>query len=973
MKHITALRGALCVGVSIGALLAAAPVVAQEAKPAPAGAGNTTTIGEVIVTAQRRSESIQSVPIAVSAFSGETLKQQRLNSGGDLILQVPNVTFSRGNYGGFNFQIRGIGTKLVATSADAAIGVHENYIPLSANTLGDTDFYDTQRIEVLRGPQGTQFGRNSTGGLVNIITNTPTDHYEGSLTAEYGNFNTKKVSGFVNMPLGGDVEARVAAAYLNRDGFGHNDVTGHAIDGRDLYSTRATLAWRPTDNFKSTFMWEHFSEADNREQVGKQLCITDNGPATIGGVSTGGPSGNQYNFSQGCKPGNLHSSAALGEVNSAATLGGGLGVATGLITGNAYAGEHQDPNLRNISSRFDPMYHHNNDLFSFNLDWHPTDHLELTSTTSYSTDSFLSIQDYNQATPTGTFNPNVTTICNTPAVGFPPGVGAYFGCNDTYNITDANGTFVDPQVGSVNYFATTSVTTDESQQFAQEIRLQSSFSGPLNFSVGASYLRYHLVTNYYVNSNTLTAAVEGIFNPLATGITYPNAFTGTLCPATGALNRPDCQYVDPSAMPTGAGHNYFDSRNAYTLQSYAAFGEVYYNFTHDLKLTAGFRFTEDDKRVIANNPALFTPGSGPGTPIEGVQSVTFREPTGRVNLDWTPSLPFTNKSLFYASYSRGYKGGGFNPPQTPGQERFPKTYAPEFIDAFEIGSKNTLLDGKLVLDGDFFYYNYSGYQISEIIQRTSVNVNINAKIYGAELQAIWTPIHNLTFNTNIGYLHTQLDPTSTLDLTNLTQSDPSLQTVKNGNTFANCIAPVSQLATLQAELLANGLQKLLPGGSGYGPGVCGGGFETAGSGGNAILSSLSLPTVIVTDSPGVPAHVGGNQLPNSPNWTVSVGVQYKWETGPWIVVPRADFYYQSASYSRIFNAVNDRLNSYTNTNLAVDIARPDWGMDLQLYVKNLFNTVVVTDQYVTDDSSGLFTNIFLNEPRTYGVSLTKKF
>ena len=158
---------------------------------------------------------------------------------------------------------------------------------------------------------------------------------------------------------------------------------------------------------------------------------------------------------------------------------------------------------------------------------------------------------------------------------------------------------------------------------------------------------------------------------------------------------------------------------------------------------------------MAYTPGLFLPGSGVTALPE--QKVTFNEPTGRLNLEWTPKLSFTDKTLLYASYSRGYKGGGFNPPQSAGQHLFSDTYAPEFINAIELGAKNTLLDGRLILNGTLFHYDYSGYQVSEIIQRTSVNENINAKIYGAEFEGIWEPVQNLRFNANVGYLHTELD------------------------------------------------------------------------------------------------------------------------------------------------------------------------------------------------------------------------
>jgi outer membrane receptor protein involved in Fe transport len=252
-------------------------------------------------------------------------------------------------------------------------------------------------------------------------------------------------------------------------------------------------------------------------------------------------------------------------------------------------------------------------------------------------------------------------------------------------------------------------------------------------------------------------------------------------------------------------------------------------------------------------------------------------------------------------------------------------------------------------------------------------VNVDAKIWGAEMEAIWEPVQDLRFNANIGYLHTELADTASLDLINLTQSNPAYQVVKNGSTFSDCIAPVADLARLQALINAGALPAIaltgVPGRADLG--VCQGAFAT----GSALATALA-PFGLQPINPlaGIPAQLGGNDLPNSPHWTVSLGAQYQWElAGGWTLTPRADFYYQAKSYARIFNAINDQLDSYTNTNLSLILQNPDKGWNIQAYVKNLTDETVVTDQYLTDDTSGLFTNIFLTEPRTYGISVTKSF
>jgi outer membrane receptor protein involved in Fe transport len=273
-------------------------------------AAGSNVIEELVVTAQKKEEALQDVPIAVSAFDQNALEKSKIDGGPNLVLAVPNVNFSKGNFTGYNFQIRGIGSKLVAGSGDAGTGIHLNNAPLIANNLFETEFYDVERVEVLRGPQGTLYGRNATGGVVNLLTAKPTDQFEGNVRLEYGNYNTMKARGMINIPMGDMLALRVAGSYLKRDGFGKNLVTGNDADDRDLYGVRATLAFSPTDRFKAWVMWDHFEEDDNRSRIGRQFCSKDVGPANISGAafSPVAPIAQiqRGQFSQGCLPTSLY-------------------------------------------------------------------------------------------------------------------------------------------------------------------------------------------------------------------------------------------------------------------------------------------------------------------------------------------------------------------------------------------------------------------------------------------------------------------------------------------------------------------------------------------------------------------------------------------------------------------------------------------------------------------------------------------
>jgi outer membrane receptor protein involved in Fe transport len=345
-----------------------------------------TTIEELVVTAQKKAESIQDVPIAVSAFSQDALQKSRIDGGPNLVLAIPNVNFSKGNFTGYNFQIRGIGSKLVAGSGDAGTGIHLNNAPLISNNLFETEFYDVERVEVLRGPQGTLYGRNATGGVVNLISNKPSDRLEGMARGEYGNYNSIKLRGMINAPIGDALAVRLAGTYLKRDGFGTNTFTGNDADTRDMYGYRASAKFQPVDNFKAIVVYDKFHEDDSRSRIGKQFCSKDVGPTNVGGVAFSAvPAIGQVQrglFSQGCRATALDASDVFGTVNSQATLGGLFGALGGFQTGDAYAGKMQSKDVRDIESSFDPIYRADTDIVQLHLEWDVTENLQLTSLTN---------------------------------------------------------------------------------------------------------------------------------------------------------------------------------------------------------------------------------------------------------------------------------------------------------------------------------------------------------------------------------------------------------------------------------------------------------------------------------------------------------------------------------------------------------------------------------------------------------------
>src|SRR5580765_2985324 len=176
-------------------------------------------VEEITVTAQRTEENIQDVPIAVTAFTGAMLADKQIINTSDLQLNTPNMSFTADNFGGSNVSIRGVGALVIAASGTAGVSFHINEIAMPTN-LPAVEFYDMERVEVLRGPQGTLYGRNATGGVIDMVTAKPnTDGVAGDVDVEYGSYNDQRYKGALNIPLGDSFAIRAAGMKLKRDGY----------------------------------------------------------------------------------------------------------------------------------------------------------------------------------------------------------------------------------------------------------------------------------------------------------------------------------------------------------------------------------------------------------------------------------------------------------------------------------------------------------------------------------------------------------------------------------------------------------------------------------------------------------------------------------------------------------------------------------------------------------------------------------
>jgi iron complex outermembrane recepter protein len=635
---------------------AAFPAFAQEA---PADEEAASEDAGIVVTAQKRVENIQDVPIAVSAFTADMIEKQNLDDTLDLQLLVPNLLI----VGNDRPTLRGIGNNAISSTADNGTGSLVNFSPLGFRA--QDEYFDIERVEVLRGPQGTLYGRNTTGGTINVLTRKPGDEFGGYVTAQYGNFNTRRIHGAINVPIDEIVQFRLAGFYLKRDGYTKNLGTGRDVDGRDQYSWRASLRINVDENTRVDLMFNRSSEDSTRSRENKRLCRAT--PVL------------------GCSPNELgfdspDTSGVLFQTLLNATNLFGFGGTLFTPGTSIYTGAQNPADLRAIASDYDASFVGRQTNFTAEIS-HEAGPISLLSLTAFSKGRQEARTDFDNAVLPFRFN-------------FPV----------TYNVDR------DTRI-TTNELRTSDSFVASGRSYYQEFRALSDFSGPFDFTLGVNFL------------NSKSDASFQIYHP---GL---ELFARVL-----------------RGFPQEAWAFNGDTRDAKT-KSFAAFGEVYYNLSDATKVTLGLRYTDDRKSVRGRTVVPFAGNLAGALPPFGSLSGSYDAFTGRAVIDHKLS----DDNLLYASFARGFKGGGLNPAGS-----VQATFSPETINAYEIGSKNQFADGTLQANFSGFYYDYKNLQLGQRRSTAVQTINTDATIWGVESEFLWLPTNGLRFNANISYLDTEL-------------------------------------------------------------------------------------------------------------------------------------------------------------------------------------------------------------------------
>jgi len=688
--------GARMIRLAIGAVAIGA--IAREAvaqtRPAPPSPPTSNTVAEVIVTAQKRSENLQKTPIAITAVTADRIQQEQISGAAKLQFISPSMTFGQNsNY--TYITLRGVGTDLVFLSGEASVATYIDGVYTGDLVSSGLPNLDLERIEILRGPQGTLYGRNATGGVVNYISKDPSFESGATLSTSYGNYNSTVTDADITGPIIPDLVAgRLSLHFNEHEGYRYNLFNGERQDADRSPSGHAAVLFKPRPSLSVMLRGDLTHETtSNPHEV-----ISDH---SLDGITTEATPLGIFSLPAGSLPANTLSPGDVAKLN-----GGSIANFFGL--GEPGTATPDPTKSLDFANYFPVRYDTNTGGGSATVNW--SGPVEVKSITAYRYTNFNA-----QADSSGTA---------APIIELGPLVQDSRQFTQEFDVSGkAFDNHLDWLVGAY-YFndQSTIKVTVPLETTGEDIILDTSLA---NRTPGAPYA-FNL-------SQPLLSSLFQVSSPLAT------VLANGVDPITG-------QHLQAGvSVPTTPFIGFADDQSS---QSVAGFGQATLHVTDRLRVTGGFRFTDDQKDVVrtyhSNLLVLF--GETSSLCQDRRNSKTWTAPTGTIGADYDA----TQNILAYAKASWGYKAGGFNSSDC-GQP-----FNPEYLAAYETGVKATLADRQLRLDADGYYYDYSNIQFTYYRNATAPIRNAGeATAYGFELEYEFRPSMLPGFETDgsVSYEH----------------------------------------------------------------------------------------------------------------------------------------------------------------------------------------------------------------------------
>jgi len=243
-------------------------------------------IEEVVVTATKKSESVQDLAISIEAFTADVMDKNLIKDASDLAEMVPGLIMDKGIGSGVSVAIRGTGSYGVGAAVVGAVVVSKNGHSAGAGTFYDTGFLDVERVEVLKGPQGTLFGRNAVVGAINVVSARPTSEYGGKFDITKGSFGQQDVTAVLNLPITDRLATRLAVTSISRDGFTTNIRNNTTFNDKQAQGARLSVDFDISDTSVIKFTHDWYKSDDNRNNIGTIICeshaLLGCNPTTVG-------------------------------------------------------------------------------------------------------------------------------------------------------------------------------------------------------------------------------------------------------------------------------------------------------------------------------------------------------------------------------------------------------------------------------------------------------------------------------------------------------------------------------------------------------------------------------------------------------------------------------------------------------------------------------------------------------------------
>ena len=891
--------------IALAAALIAAPAIAQTAAPEE----NADMVGDIVVTAQRVSENLQDVPLAITAVTGATLAEKNITDVTRLQDIAPGLSIGRSGSDA-RPNIRGINTEAIGANSDPRIAFYVDDVYQSRTSQALAAFVDLERVEVQRGPQGTLYGRNSFGGNIALYSATPKADFGAGASLLYGRFNRLRAEGFVNVPLSSGIQARLAGMSERQDGYVKNTSTGSDLGDERQYFIRGSLRVAPEDSgLEIVLRASYWNQGGNGiSAFGYKSLGTPYDPSLVrgpGGTLTVG--GRTLTFPTG--------------------FNGGSAFGTNSFINSRFRDNIVDVTVNGVG--VDLGLPIERDPYKINFDT-------------------VTVRDTEQTQFSGSLSYDFGPVMLRAVTGYA----------DFYSLRSSDNDF-SPFPVAIDYNKT------DVKTFSQEIQLLSNDkTSPLQWIVGGYYYN-DKIREIFFSDNNLAFFTTG------TGPLYPGGAIDIL--PTGSISKTRDDAYSPVQLKTKSYAAFAQASYNLTEALRVTGGVRYTSDEKNYAagVTNGF-LTPKPVGVTnfafgLNQPTNFTCGStttaqgttsaaqGATTPATFTQcgNARFKFATFRGAIDYK----IAERNLIYASVSTGRRSGGFN--NVLVDQNNPAlgviAFQPEKVTAFEIGSKNRFIDNTLQLNVAAFYNKFGGLQVQRQVPApnnlTTLSIIENSgkgRSYGFEAEVIYKPVPPLTLSLSAVYLNSKYTEYET-------------GTAANGlaAVLACPVAPAARDYACEAGGFSPNGFPFLNGLSDPGR------FRQV-----TILPNGNPVYNYIIAGKGSTGQTYSSNIPLSPKWTVTGAIAYEIAIGGGKLTPSAQVYYNAGFDNLDLNLPIAKTPSYTKSDIRLTYVAPDDRFTIQAYVENVEDTAVLNRTAIGANRS---INASYAMPRTYGVKAGVRF